>query len=128
MVTLRPAIMVSISASMAAGGRAPQPGPRSHQPSRRNSGVRLGVPPDYLPAPGQYRVWVPGTPPGRQTPPRFSNVPDARGPAGSVILYRPERDRTVVYARYVDEHRPGVVARVHVFEAATGRHLRDERP
>ena len=93
------------TASHAAGGNA----------------LNLGVPPGHLPPPGLCRVWVSGTPPGRQARARSCDGIEATAPAGSMILYRPTDDRDHVEARYVDGERPGVVVWVDLFEAKTGR-------
>lgn len=97
----------------------PAPGP--------STAVTLGVPPGHLPPPGQCRIWMPGTPPGRQAPPRSCDGVVA-APAGAMILYRPGKDRKIVRVRYVDERRAGVVVRIRVFEAASGKLVREEQP
>ena len=45
-----------------------------------------------------------------------------------MILYRPTESRRVVRVRYVDNARVGVIIRIRIFEAATGKFLREERP
>jgi len=94
--------------------------------SRANTAVTLGVPPGHLPPPGRCRIWIPGRPPGRQLRARSCNGIAAAAPAGSWILYRPSSDRRLVHVRYVHESRNGVIIRVRVFEAESGRYLRDE--
>lgn len=92
-----------------------------------STAVALGVPPGQLPPPGRCRVWVPGRPPGRQARARACDGILATAPPGAWILYRPGRDRRVVHVRYLHEQRAGVVIRVRVFEAETGKYLRDEK-
>lgn len=92
-----------------------------------STAVTLGVPPGHLPPPGQCRAWMPGTPPGRQARPRSCDGILATAPAGSMILYRPGRDRKIVRVRYVDDRRPGVVVRIRIFEAESGKFVREEK-
>jgi hypothetical protein len=103
------------------------PEARSEGPS---TAARLGVPPGHLPKPGECRVWIPGVPPGRQPRPRSRPCDGiaAAAPAGSWILYRPTADRHIVHARIVDERRAGVIVRIRVFEAESGRFVREESP
>jgi hypothetical protein len=85
----------------------------------------LGVPPGHLPRQGLCRVWVPGMPPGRQARARSCRGIIATAPAGSWILYRPSRDRSVVRVHYVDNVRTGVVVIVRFFNPADGSFLRE---
>ncbi|HXL35194.1 MAG TPA: hypothetical protein VN953_09745 [Gemmatimonadales bacterium] len=103
------------------------PETRSAEPS---TAATLGVPRGHLPKPGECRVWIPGVPPGRQPRPRSRSCDGivAAAPAGSWILYRPTADRKIVHARIVDERRAGVVVRIRVFEAESGRFVREETP
>ena len=95
-----------------------------------STAATLGVPPGHLPKPGECRVWIPGVPPGRQPRPRSRSCDGiaAAAPAGSWILYRPTADRKIVHARIVDERRAGLIVRIRVFEAESGRFVREENP
>ncbi|HEX9581185.1 MAG TPA: hypothetical protein VF970_08795 [Gemmatimonadales bacterium] len=93
-----------------------------------STAVTLGVPPGHLPPAGMCRVWVQGTPPGRQARPRACEGIVAAAPAGSMILYRPGDNRRIIRVRYVDERRAGVVIRVRLFDAETLAFLSEERP
>lgn len=95
-----------------------------------STAATLGVPPGHLPDPGECRVWIPGTPPGRQPGAKSRPCPGIAGeaPAGSWIVYRPTRDRKLVHVRVVDARQPGIVTVVHVFDLHSGRLLRDVRP
>jgi len=95
-----------------------------------STAATLGVPPGHLPKPGECRVWIPGVPPGRQPRPKSRSCDGiaAIAPAGSWILYRPTADRKVVRVRILDERRAGVIVRIRVFEAETGRLVREETP
>lgn len=86
----------------------------------------LGVPRGHLPPPGECRIWFPNRPPGQQPPPLHCGDAMANAPAGSWVLYRPDREE--VHARVIDARRPGVVVRVRVYETDKGRYLRTERP
>jgi hypothetical protein len=89
--------------------------------------VVLKVPEAHLPPAGQCRIWKEGASPFQQPQARSCDGIVATAPAGSMILYRPSKDRKIVRVRYVDAHRAGVVVRVRVFDAATGKYLRDEK-
>ncbi|NIM50192.1 MAG: hypothetical protein GTN62_07615 [Gemmatimonadales bacterium] len=97
----------------------PAPGP--------STAVTLGVPPGHLPPAGMCRIWIPGRPPGRQARARSCGGVLSAAPAGAMILYRPSENRKVIRVRYVDTKRAGVVVRIRVFEAASGRFLREEK-
>jgi len=104
--------------------------PEARSEGGPSTAATLGVPPGHLPRPGECRVWIPGVPPGRQPRPRSRPCDGiaAAAPAGSWILYRPTADRRIVHVRIVDERRAGVVVRIRVFEAETGRFVREENP
>ena len=104
--------------------------PEARSEGGPSTAATLGVPPGHLPRPGECRVWIPGVPPGRQPRPRSRPCDGiaAAAPAGSWILYRPTADRRIVHVRIVDERRAGLVVRIRVFEAETGRFVREENP
>jgi hypothetical protein len=104
---------------------APGPTPARGGPS---TAVTLGIPPGHLPAVGRCRVWIPGRPPGQQARPRSCQGIRATAPAGAWIVYRPDADRRHVHVHYVDERRAGIVILVRVFEAESGKYVRDGRP
>lgn len=97
---------------------------------RPATAATLGVPPGHLPDPGECRVWIPGTPPGRQPKPKSRPCPGIAtvAPAGSWIIYRPTDDKKVVHIREVDARRAGIVVRIRIFDIATNRLLREETP
>lgn len=97
---------------------------------RPSTAATLGVPPGHLPNPGECRIWIPGTPPGQQPKPKSRSCGGiaALAPAGSWIIYRPSEDRKHVHVRLVDPQRGGVVVRIQVFELATNRLVREEKP
>ena len=97
-------------------------------PVARNTAKALGIPPGHLPPPGECRVWIPGTPPGRQAGPRSCDGIMVVAPAGSWVLYRPGRSRKEVGVRHIHSDRAGVVVQVRIFQADTGEFLREERP
>jgi hypothetical protein len=107
-----------------------QPAPRAVARPGPDPIARLSIPPGHLPRPGECRVWIPGTPPGRQRRPRSRPCEGIEriAPAGSWIVYRPRVDRRFIHVRVVDDRRPGVVVRVRVFEAESGRFVRQENP
>jgi hypothetical protein len=95
-----------------------------------STAATLGVPPGHLPDPGECRVWIPGTPPGRQPKPKSRPCPGIAtvAPAGSWIIYRPTNDKKVVHIREVDARRAGTVVRIRIFDIVTNRLLREETP
>ncbi len=106
---------------------APTPrttGPPRPTPVRRGQGP-LGIPPGHLPGPGYCRVWVEDLPPGQQARARPCEgiLPDA--PQGSWILYRPASRQQEIRVRYLHGTKHGVVISVRVYEAPTGKYLRD---
>lgn len=139
MIATRAAIAVAAAFALAACGGSKEPPVTGPTPGRtagtgggtvatnRSTAVVLGVPPGHLPPPGQCRVWIPGRPPGKQARARSCAGIIAVAPAGSMIIYRPTRDKKVVRVRYVDSRRAGVVIRVRLFEANTGKFLQDEQ-
>jgi hypothetical protein len=104
--------------------------PEARSEGGPSTAATLGVPPGHLPKPGQCRVWIPGAPPGQQPRPKSRSCAGiaTAAPAGSWILYRPTADRKIVHARIVDDRRAGVVVRIRVFEAESGRFVREENP
>ena len=98
------------------------------RPSPSASVHVLGIPPGRLPPPGRCRVWVPGLPPGRQERARSCRGIVATAPAGSWILYRPSRDRSVVRVHVVHSVRPGIVVTIRFFDPANGVFLREAEP
>ena len=83
-----------------------------------STAATLGIPPGHLPKVGECRIWIPGTPPGRQ-PGAKSRSCEAIGsvaPAGSWIIYRPTGNKKLVHVREVDPHRAGTVVRIRIFD------------
>ena len=88
----------------------------------------LDIPPGHLPPTGQCRIWIPGTPPGRQ-PHRTSGDCDQitrEAPAGSWVVYRPTMEKKLVHVRVIDARRAGVVVVVRVYDE-TGKFVREQR-
>ena len=86
------------------------------------------IPPGHLPNPGECRVWIPGTPPGRQPRPRSRPCMgiEAVAPAGSWIVYRRADDRRLLYLRIIDERRAGIVIRNRIFDVDSWELIREE--
>src|SRR5213076_825346 len=100
--------------------------PEARSEGGPSTAATLGVPPGHLPKPGQCRIWIPGVPPGHQPRPksRVCAGIEAVAPPGSWIIYRPTADRRLVHVREVDRARAGVVVRIRVFEAESGKFVR----
>lgn len=103
-----------------------RPAPPPPQPPVRT--LEVLIPPGHLPDPGACRVWIPGTPPGRQPRPRSRPCAgiEAVAPAGSWIVVRPTEDRRLVYLRVVDERRPGIVIRNRIFDLDSWELVRED--
>ncbi len=101
----------------------PEPPPRE-TPVRRGQGS-LGIAPGHLPGPGYCRVWVEGTPPGHQARARACEGILPYAPQGSWVLYRAASRQQEIRVRYLHESKHGMVIAVRVYEARSGRYLRD---
>lgn len=111
------------------GSREPAPRRAAATASpRASTAARLGIPPGHLPPEGGCRIWVPGTPPGRQRRAESCRGIERHAPAGSWIVYRPTRDKKLVHVRVVDDRRAGSIVTVRVYEVADGRFIREEHP
>lgn len=121
-------VLVALTATLGAIACSTHHGDVAHEPApaARSTAATLGVPPGHLPPPGLCRIWMAGRPPGHQPSPQSCDGIVTRAPAGSMILYRPPRDRRTVRVQYVDDRRAGVVVRIRLFEAKTGKLLRDQ--
>jgi hypothetical protein len=128
MLAIRPTVPVIAAALVVSGCSSTTVVERPAPATGRSTAVVLGIPPGHLPPPGQCRVWIPGRPPGRQARARACDGILATAPAGAWVLYRPGRDRRLVHVRHVHETRTGVIVRVRVFEAESGKYVREERP
>lgn len=115
-------LVAAIGCTIATREPAPQPKPQS---ARRAAPTALNIPPGHYPPAGRCRVWLPGTPPGRQAAPRSCSGIERHAPAGSLVLYRPAKDRRVLHVRQIDERRSGVVVYVRIYDARRGTYLRD---
>ena len=80
----------------------------------------LKIPPGHLPPPGSCRIWFPGAPPGQQPRPGDCEVLARDIPPGAWLLYRPTDGPRYVDVSVYDDHRPGVIVEIRIFEAATG--------
>ena len=127
--TLASPLLLAACAPVIASNQ-PYPGPPPRvvvvENGRDNSRQALGVPPGHMPRPGECRIWLPGIAPGHQ--PRDRSCEDflERAPAGSMILYRPSNDPSVVHVHYVDENRPGVIVLARVYAVDGGAFVREE--
>jgi len=89
--------------------------------------LALKIPAGQLPPPGQCRIWKEGTTAAQQPHPRSCAGITPTAPAGSMVLYRTAKEPKIVRVRYIDAKRAGMVVRVRVFDAGTGKFLRDEK-
>jgi len=95
----------------------------------RSTAATLGISPGHLPAPGQCRIWEPGTPPGRQRglPQGDCGFVERRVRPGQWVVYRPGENRKIVEVRSYEAGRGGrvVLTLTRVFDIATGALLRE---
>jgi hypothetical protein len=91
-----------------------------------SSALTLKVPEAHLPPAGQCRIWKEGVSVFKQPQATGCDGIVATAPAGSMILERSSKDTKLVRVRYVDANRAGHVVRVRVFDAVTGKYVRDE--
>jgi len=115
----------------ACSGKSPvasRPEPASSSRGNSESVRELGIPNGHLPSPGECRIWIPGTPPGRQARPRTCANILADAPAGSWIVYRPARSRDMIRVQVIQADRPSVIRVVRVYDAGSKRLLREEAP
>ncbi len=105
-------------------------GPAAEANRGPSTAATIGVPPGHLPDIGECRIWIPGTPPGRQPKPKSRPCAgiSAFAPAGSWILYRPNENRKLVYRREVDARQAGLIIRTRIFDIETTRLVREETP
>lgn len=131
---LAAAVLAGCSRGTAGTSSTPPPSPKAGAGAappaspHASTAARLGIPPGHLPPPGQCRVWIPGRPPGHQAAARSCDGIAATAPAGAWIMYRPGKDRKHVHVRYLDERRAGVVVQIRVYEASSGKFVREEKP
>ncbi len=129
--SLRPhAVLLIATAALACSGsgNAPAPAPAPKSSQKAKTAAQLGVPPGHLPALGQCRVWQPGMPPGKQRKAESCRSAGEHATAGSWVLFRPTQDTKVVYVyvRAEDGPRAGTVTRVRVYDATSGKFVREE--
>ena len=95
-----------------------------------STAATLGVPPGHLPQAGECRVWIPGTPPGKQPRPKSRACAKIASvaPAENWVIYHPTDDKKVVHVREVDPHRTGKIVRIRIFDVESKRLVREETP
>ena len=83
----------------------------------------LKIPKGHLPKPGQCRVWVPGTPPGRQQKAGNCSTLAPQVPVGAWLVYCHTNDPDRVEVTIYDEKRAGLIIEVQIFDIVTGEFL-----
>jgi hypothetical protein len=87
--------------------------------------VPVGIPHEYIPAPGWCRVWHPERSASEQPQPeRCLEIFDV--PAGAWVVYGGAMIKTYRVEEY-DPLKPGVVNYINYFELESGRFLRQEK-
>lgn len=87
---------------------------------------RLGIPPGHLPPPGECRIWLPGVPPGHQPPPGPCPQLARELPAGAWLIQRSDRRPKEIRVAECHRSEPAVIVAVRIYEAETGKYVRDE--
>ena len=104
----------------------PNPDPTEDTPRNEESKPEvahrgdLHIPPGHFPPPGQCRVWVPGTPPGKQARSGDCATLAQQVPTGAWLLTRPADGSKHVEVSIYDEKKPGVVIEVQIYTADSG--------
>ncbi|MHC4986560.1 MAG: hypothetical protein ACYTFO_10445, partial [Planctomycetota bacterium] len=112
--------------SQGRGRNANQPAVESAPATGGAPAASLGIASHDLPQPGKCRLWIPNRSASQQAKAGNCRGMDSSAPAGAWVLYRPSRDREVVHVQVIDAARAGVVTQVKVYDAETGRYLRNE--
>jgi hypothetical protein len=72
----------------------------------------LGVPKGHLPPPGQCKIWIPGKPPGQQSPPQSCRSAFRNAPLGAwVITHSADRYKVNIFSAT----RPTVVSEIRFY-------------
>jgi hypothetical protein len=85
----------------------------------------LGIPPGHLPPPGGCRIWFPGRPPGHQPPSGECSALAWQLPPGAWLLSRPARLPELIHVTISHASEPNVIVAARLYEADTGRFVRD---
>ena len=119
---LVPCTMLIAAAACSSTTSSPprQPAPAPAASRGPSTAASLKIPPGHLPPAGQCRVWVDGLPPGKQPASRSCDGIEYSAPPGSLVVYRPGKDKKVVHVRQMDERRVGIVVRTTVYDVKTG--------
>ncbi|MCK5481956.1 MAG: hypothetical protein KAJ06_12440, partial [Gammaproteobacteria bacterium] len=87
--------------------------------------VPVGIPHEYIPAPGKCRIWHPDRSPEQQPAPRRClEIDDV--PAGAWVVYGGAMIKTYRIEEF-DPQLSGVVNTINYFELESGRFLRQEK-
>lgn len=87
--------------------------------------TQLHIPAGHLPPPGSCRIWYPDRPAGQQPPPGDCRDLAQRVPPGAWLLTRPADAAEHVHVAAYDPQHAEAMRVVRVFEAATGKYVRD---
>jgi hypothetical protein len=117
-------LAIIVSAACRPVSSPPAAHPEAEPRRTADSDASLGIPPGHLPPPGRCRVWMPGTPPGRQAKARSCSGIERDAPVGSWIVDRSASDHETVFVRVMDERRAGVVVRTRVYQMRGGKLVR----
>jgi hypothetical protein len=100
-----------------------EPAPKSEAKPEKHARGPLHIPPGHLPAPGECRIWIPGTPPGHQPPPGDCAELAADVPAGAWLVSRGSRSSKEVDVAVYDDVLVDLVIEVRIYSTKDGRFL-----
>jgi hypothetical protein len=124
--------VVGSSNVWAAENRTGSPVPsQATDASSKKSGLlpdKLGIASADLPPAGQCRVWHPGRAANQQPAPGNCEELSTRVPPGAWLLTRPASEADKVHVIVYEKSEPGLQATVGVFEAGSGRFVREITP
>ena len=86
----------------------------------QKSMAKLNIPPGHLPAPGECRIWIPGTPPGHQPPPGDCTELAQQVPNGAWLISRASKKSKEFECVVYEDNRPGVVLEIRIYSTKDG--------
>lgn len=126
-------LVAAVACSSSSSSSSPEPRPSARGSSVSSGTVRtststaatLGIPPGHLPAPGECRIWLPGTPPGHQRESGACSTLERQVPRGAWLIHRPSKDKKVVHV-WVYDSGASLPTVMRIFDAATGALIGEE--
>ena len=83
----------------------------------------LHIPPGHLPDPGECRIWIPGTPPGQQSPAGDCAELAEQIPPGAYLISRATKKSKEFDVAVYDETTSGVVLEIRIYSTKNGKFI-----